>query len=67
MRDKSTALRQRGMWMGGMPPLGYDVIERKLIANPAVSLMVKAMFSRSCSLARPVWARAMSDAASGRC
>ena len=46
VRDKISASRQRGMWMGGMPPLGYDVIERKLIANPAEALMVKEMFSR---------------------
>ena len=36
VRDKIAASRQRGIWMGGMPPLGYDVIERKLLANPVI-------------------------------
>ena len=34
IRDKVAASRKRGMWMGGMPALGYDVVERKLVANP---------------------------------
>ncbi|MDD2809862.1 recombinase family protein [Rhodoferax sp.] len=46
VRDKISASRQRGIWMGGMPPLGYDVIERKLIANPAEAQLVTEMFSR---------------------
>ena len=33
VRDKIAASRQRGMWMGGMPPLGYDVVERPLIRH----------------------------------
>jgi site-specific DNA recombinase len=46
VRDKISASRQRGIWMGGMPPLGYDVLERKLIANPAEAPLVNEMFSR---------------------
>jgi hypothetical protein len=34
VRDKIAASRKRGIWMGGMPALGYDVVERKLVANP---------------------------------
>ncbi|MFM7567709.1 MAG: recombinase family protein, partial [Betaproteobacteria bacterium] len=30
IRDKIAASKAKGMWMGGVPPLGYDVIERKL-------------------------------------
>ena len=30
VRDKVAASKREGMWMGGMPPLGYDVKERKL-------------------------------------
>ena len=33
MRDKIAASKKKGMWMGGMPPLGYDVKDRKLIVN----------------------------------
>jgi len=46
VRDKISASRQRGIWMGGMPPLGYDVVERKLIANAAEAQVVREMFSR---------------------
>src|SRR5438876_7861056 len=31
IRDKIAASKQKGMWMGGAPPLGYRVQDRKLI------------------------------------
>ena len=33
VRDKIAASKKKGMWMGGMPPLGFDVKERKLVVN----------------------------------
>ena len=33
VRDKIAASKKKGMWMGGMPPLGYDVKDRKLVVN----------------------------------
>jgi len=33
VRDKISASKKKGMWMGGMPPLGYDVKDRKLVVN----------------------------------
>jgi hypothetical protein len=51
VRDKISVSRQRGIWMGGMPPLGYDVMERKLIANPTEAPLVAEMFSRFTSVA----------------
>jgi site-specific DNA recombinase len=33
IRDKIAASKKKGMWMGGMPPLGYDVKNRKLVVN----------------------------------
>jgi site-specific DNA recombinase len=33
VRDKIAASKKKGMWMGGMPPLGYDVKNRKLVVN----------------------------------
>ena len=33
IRDKFAASRRKGMWMGGTPPLGYDVRDRKLVVN----------------------------------
>jgi len=34
IRDKFQASKEKGMWMGGRPILGYDVKDRKLIPNP---------------------------------
>ena len=33
VRDKIAASKKKGMWIGGMPPLGYDVKDRKLVVN----------------------------------
>jgi DNA invertase Pin-like site-specific DNA recombinase len=46
IRDKFAASRARGMWMGGLPPLGYDVRERKLVVNEAEAELVRTIFSR---------------------
>ena len=31
IRDKFAASRKKGMWMGGWPPLGYEVQDRRLL------------------------------------
>ncbi len=46
VRDKIAASRRKGLWMGGMPPLGYDVVERKLVVNAAEAELVRLIFSR---------------------
>jgi len=46
IRDKFAASRARGMWMGGTPPLGYDVRDRKLVVNEAEAELVRLVFSR---------------------
>ena len=46
IRDKFAASRSRGMWMGGMPPLGYDVVERKLVVNETEAELVRLIFTR---------------------
>lgn len=38
------------MWMGGQPPLGYDVADRKLIVNPKEAKLVKHIFDRFLAL-----------------
>jgi hypothetical protein len=50
VRDKIAASRAKGIWMGGMPPLGYDVVERKLIPNPTEAKLVRKMFERYIAL-----------------
>ena len=34
IRDKFKASKEKGMWMGGRPVLGFDIKDRKLIPNP---------------------------------
>jgi len=43
-RDKMAATRKRGMWTGGHPPLGYDVVEKKLVVNEAEAERVRQIF-----------------------
>jgi DNA invertase Pin-like site-specific DNA recombinase len=46
IRDKIAASKQKGMWMGGNPPLGYDVADRKLVVNAAEAETVRHVFRR---------------------
>jgi site-specific DNA recombinase len=46
IRDKIAASKRKGMWMGGQPPLGYDVKDRKLIVNEAEAETVRHIFQR---------------------
>ena len=46
IRDKIAASRKKGMWMGGNPPLGYDVRDRKLIVNADEANTVRMIFKR---------------------
>jgi site-specific DNA recombinase len=45
IRDKFAASKKKGMWMGGMVPLGYDCVDRKLVVNRVEAEMVRAIFS----------------------
>lgn len=46
VRDKVAASKRKGMWMGGVPPIGYDVRERKLVINEAEAKLVRQIFER---------------------
>lgn len=46
IRDKIALSKRRGMWMGGLPPLGYDGIDRKLVVNAAEAETVRLIFRR---------------------
>jgi site-specific DNA recombinase len=50
IRDKIAASKQKGMWMGGLVPIGYDVIERRLVVNLAEAETVRAIFNRYLEL-----------------
>jgi DNA invertase Pin-like site-specific DNA recombinase len=63
IRDKVAASRKKGMWMGGVPPLGYRVENRKLLVDEDCATHVRWIFARfleigSCTeLAREVGKR----------
>jgi len=50
IRDKIAASKRKGMWMGGMPPLGYDVENRRLVPNPQEAKLVQQIFQRFVEL-----------------
>ena len=50
LRDKFGAMRARGMFVGGHPPFGYDLVDKKLIVNPAEAKIVQMIFERYLSL-----------------
>ena len=62
IRDK---VRKKGMWMGGVPPFGYRVENRKLLIDQTAAAHVRWIFARfiaigSCTvLAREVCARGL--------
>src|SRR5271163_2337999 len=50
IRDKIAASKKKGMWMGGLPSLGYDVKDRKLVVNEAEAATVRHIFERYLAL-----------------
>ncbi len=46
IRDKVRASRMKGMWMGGVPPYGYRVEDRKLAVDEERAPQVRWMFAR---------------------
>ena len=50
IRDKIAASKKKGMWMGGNPPLGYDVKDRSLVVNEAEAEIVRYIFRRYAEL-----------------
>jgi site-specific DNA recombinase len=50
VRDKIAASKKKGMWMGGMPPLGYDVKDRKLVVNDEEARTVIGIYQRYLAL-----------------
>jgi site-specific DNA recombinase len=50
IRDKVAASKKKGMWMGGVVPLGYEVKDRKLVVNEQEAETVRLIYSRYCEL-----------------
>ncbi len=50
IRDKVAASKKKGMWMGGVVPLGYEVKNRKLIINEQEAEAVQLIYNRYVEL-----------------
>ena len=44
IRDKISASKRKGMWMGGSVPLGYEVRDRKLVVHQAEAALVRRIY-----------------------
>ncbi|UJB19239.1 MULTISPECIES: recombinase family protein [Lysobacter] len=45
-RDKMIASKKKGLWMHGVPPLGYDLKDRRLAVNDTEAAIVRRIFER---------------------
>ena len=64
IRDKIAASRKKGMWMGGRVPLGYKVVDRKLLIDAEAAGEVRHLFCRYLELKSvPALAREIDDGA----
>src|SRR5215469_5073622 len=50
IRDKIAASKRKGMWIGGVPPLGYRVQDRKLVIIDSEAEIVRSIFRRYAEL-----------------
>ncbi len=50
IRDKMAASRKKGLWMGGVAPLGYRVVEKKLVVDEASAPFVIQLFEQYLAL-----------------
>src|ERR1700738_579968 len=57
IRDKIAASKQKGMWMGGVPPLGYRVQDRKLVIVDSEAEIVRSIFRCYAELGSVRWLR----------
>ncbi|WP_439604625.1 recombinase family protein [Shinella sp.] len=50
IRDKIAASKKKGIWMGGTVPLGYQVVERKLMPKEPEATFIQHLFDRYADL-----------------
>ena len=50
IRDKISASKRKGLWVGGMAPLGYDTKDRRITVNEAEADRVRTIFRRYVEL-----------------
>ncbi|MCM1323416.1 MAG: recombinase family protein [Acetobacter sp.] len=46
IRDKVAASKKKGMWMGGVVPLGYDIVNKKMVVNEKEAKIVRLIFEQ---------------------
>ena len=46
IRDKIAASKKKGMWMGGVVPLGYSCVDRRLVINRPEAEVVRKIFRK---------------------
>ena len=63
IRDKIAASKARGLWMGGMVPIGYRAEARTLTAVPEEAALVRRIFERYLALGSVNRLKAELDAA----
>src|SRR5271168_4429600 len=55
IRDKIAASKRKGMWMGGLVPIGYEVRDRQLVVVESEAVTVRHIFKRYCELGSVRW------------
>src|SRR5258708_34604553 len=50
IRDKIAASKKKGMWIGGLVPIGYEVRDRQLLVVESEAETVRHIFQRYCEL-----------------
>ncbi|TMP98868.1 MAG: recombinase family protein [Verrucomicrobia bacterium] len=50
IRDKIAASKRKGLWVGGMVPLGYDTKDRRIAVNEPEADLVRTIFRRYLKL-----------------
>jgi site-specific DNA recombinase len=50
IRDKIAAAKKKGLWVGGTPPIGYELKGKKLLVNKTQARVVRHIFRRYAAL-----------------
>ena len=50
IRDKIAASKKKGIWVGGVVPMGYRLVDRKLLVDEAEAPTVRLVFGRYLAL-----------------
>ena len=50
IRDKIAASKKKGLWVGGVVPLGYEVRDKKLVVDEAEASTVRMIYERYLAL-----------------